>query len=302
MKFDLQARLAQQRVNPTASTAWDLVGQLSDECLSWACKGSKNQTKARRRYQQRASQPTLALPDELRLSGIPTHLFPSWVSIKITFELKTPWYSKDDRPLHVLDNPVRKDRVFGVPFMAASSWKGLLRWSCRMDEGLLDHLDKHDGKLDDWDEPSWIVHLFGNTRGEVDDFSQGALHCFPTWFDKIGFEVINPHDRARRAGTQPIYYEVVPPGRTARLQLLYAPGPGQAQRQRVDAVDALPRLFDATNKLLTVYGFSAKRTAGWGLAEIRDGEVRSKRASRTGGIEDLKASLPQLVGAAGGPE
>lgn len=300
--FDLQAHLAGQCVNPTASTAWDLVGQLSDECLAWACKGSKNQTNPRRRYQQRASQPRLALPDELRLSDIPAHLLPGWVSIKITFELKTPWFSKDDRPLHVLDNPVRKDRVFGVPFMAASSWKGLLRWSCRMEEGLLDHLAGHGGKLDGWVEPSWIVHLFGNARGEDDGFFRGALQAYPTWFDKVDFEVINPHDRARRAGTKPIYYEVVPGGRRASLHLLYAPTPAQAQRQRVDAVDALSRLLDAAKELVTVYGFSAKRTAGWGLAEIRDGELRSRSDSRTGGIEDLKAALPKLVRAAGGLE
>jgi len=296
--FDLQAHLAGQRVDPTASSAWDLVGQLSDECLSWA---TRNGHAARGRYQQRATQPTLALPDGLRLSDVPTHLLSGWLAIKIAFELKTPWYSKDDRPLHVLDNPVRKDRIFGVPLMSASSWKGLLRWSCRMEHGLLDHLAGHDGKMDGWEDPSWIVHLFGNARGEKEDFSRGALQGYPTWFDKVGFEVVNPHDRARRAGTQPIYYEVVPAGRRASLHLLYAPTPGQARRQRVDAVDALSRLLGGANKVLTVYGFSAKRTAGWGLAEILDGEIRSRDDSEKGGVDGLKAALPKLVGAPGGP-
>lgn len=299
MIYDLQAHLAPQRVEPSASSAWDLVGQLSDECLSWA---ARNGNAARRRYQQQATQPTLALPNELRLSDAPAHLLPGWLAIKIAFKLKAPWYSKDDHPLHVLDNPVRKDRIFGVPFMSASSWKGLLRWSCRMEDGLLDHLARHDGRIDNWPEPAWIVHLFGNAKVEDERFSRSALQAYPTWFDKVDFEVINPHDRARRAGTQPIYYEVVPPGRTARLHLLYAPSPGQALRQRVDAVDALSRLLDATNKLLTMFGFSAKRTAGWGLAEILDGELRSSGGSKTGVIEDLKAALPELVGAAGGPE
>lgn len=299
MTFDLQARLAGQHVEPSASSAWDLVGQLSEECLSWS---ARNGNAARRHYQQRATQPTLVLPGELRLGDAPVPLLPGWLAIKIVFELKTPWYSKDDRPLHVLDNPVRKDRIFGVPFMSASSWKGLLRWSCRMEDGLLDHLAKHDGKVDEWPEPRWIVHLFGNAKNknEDEDFSRGALHTYPTWFDKVGFEVINPHDRARRAGTQPIYYEVVPAGRRGSLYLLYAPTLGQAQRQRVDDVDALSRLLDAVHKLLTVYGFSAKRTAGWGLAEILHAEIRSKDESKSGGGDDLKAALPKLVGAAGG--
>lgn len=297
MIFDLQASLAGKRVEPTATSACDLVGQLANECLAWSARDGNA---ARDRYQQRATQPTLSLPDELCLDEAPSHLLAGWLALQIHFQLKTPWYSKDDRPLHVLDNPVRKDRVFGVPFMSAASWKGLLRWSCRMEHCLLDHLAKHDGKFYGWSDPPWIVHLFGNARGEDEDFSRGALQCFPTWFDKVGFEVINPHDRARRAGTQPIVYEVVPPGRKARLHLLYAPAPGRAETHRVDSAEAVGRLLDATQKLLSVYGFSAKRTAGWGIAEIQSGEIRSTRGCKKGTVDDLKAELPKLLGAPGG--
>jgi CRISPR-associated protein Cmr2 len=295
--FDLQASLAGKRVEPTATSACDLVGQLPNESLAWSARDANA---ARERYQQRATQPTLSLPAELRVGEPPRHLLAGWLAIQLDFELKAPWYSKDDRPLHVLDNPVRKDRVFGVPFMAASSWKGLLRWSCRMEHGLLDHLASHNGKLDGWSDPPWIVHLFGNAKGEGEEFSRGALQCFPTWFDKVSFEVINPHDRARRAGTQPIVYEVVPAGRKAALHLLYARAPGRAETQRVDSADAVGRLLDAAQKLLTVYGFSAKRTAGWGIAEIQSGEIRSERGSNKGKVDDLKAALRELIGAPGG--
>ena len=303
MTFDLQAHLARQRVDPAASSAWDLVGQLSDECLSWSCKDSRSRARAQQRYQQCATRPTLTLPAGLclHLRDAPAPLLPGWLWIHIRFELKTPWYSKDDRPLHVLDNPVRKDRVFGVPFMSASSWKGLLRWICRMESGLLNHLATHDGRIDGWEEPSWIVHLFGNPKGADEHFSRGALQCYPTWFCKVGFEVINPHDRARRAGTQPITYEVVPAGCQGDLHLLYAPTPRQAERQGVDSVDVLGRLLDAANRLLTIYGFSAKRTAGWGLAEVPEAGIRSKDGSKNGHIDDLKAALPALLGTAGGP-
>lgn len=64
------------------------------------------------------------------------------------------------------------------------------------------------------------MHLFGNEKGEGEEFSRGALVFYPTWFDKIGFEVINPHNRARRAGTQPIYYEVVTPGLLDKIEKL----------------------------------------------------------------------------------
>lgn len=298
--FDLQASLAAKHVDPTAQSAADLVGQLANECLAWSVRDANP---ARDRYQQRAIQPTLRLPAELRLDEVPPHLLPGWLALRIDFELKRPWYSKDDRPLHVLDNPVRKDRVFGVPFMAAASWKGLLRWSCRMEHGLLDHLAKHDGRFDAWSDPPWIVHLFGNAKGakgEEETFLRGALQCFPTWFDKVGFEVINPHDRARRAGTQPILCEVVPPGRKAALSLLYAPAPGRAEAQQVDSTHAIEKLLDATKKLLTVYGFSAKRTAGWGTAEIQSGEIRSQTESKRGTVDNLKAALREIIGAPGG--
>lgn len=295
--FDLQASLAGQRVEPTAASACDLVGQLASECLAWS---ARDVNAARNRYQERATQPTLSLPGDLCIAEPPRPLLPGWLAIKFDFELKAPWYSKDDRPLHVLDNPLRKDRVFGVPFMAASSWKGLLRWSCRMEHGLVGHLASNDGKFDGWPEPAWIVHLFGNAKGKEEEFSRGALQCFPTWFDKVGFEVINPHDRARRAGTQPIVYEVVPPGRKATLHLLYAPAPGRVEAQQVDSADVLGRLLEATRNLLTVYGFSAKRTAGWGIAQIQSGEIRSLSGSKTGTVDDLKAALRELFGAPGG--
>jgi len=223
---------------------------------------------ARRRYMQEAGknfqipQPfqTLATPN---FSSLPSS---HWLGLEVDFELLTSWYSKDDRVFHVLDNPVRKDRVFGVPFMAASSWKGMLRWACRMEAGLQEHLKKHKGRLDGWKDPNWILHLFGNEKDEEEDFHRGALVFYPTWFNRIGFEVINPHRRATRAGTQPIYYEVVPPRAKGTLYLLYAPGPGMKPEARPEEV--LPKLLEATEKLLTTYGISAKRTVGWGTAKI----------------------------------
>ena len=195
-----------------------------------------------------------------------TLLSEHWLAFQVDFELLTPWYSRDDRLFHVMDNPVRKDRVFGVPFMAASSWKGLLRWACRMQEGLPEYLEKHNSKMDGWRDPDWILHLFGNEKGEGEEFSRGALVFYPTWFNKIGFEVINPHSRERRAGTQPIYYEVVPPGARGTLSLLYAPWPGMKSHPKPE--DVFPKLLEIIEALLTTYGISAKRTVGWGTTRI----------------------------------
>ncbi len=242
-----------------------LVMGFVDEVSVRFFQGDKE--RARRWYIEYAQRMS-TIPEEIKWTepDFSTLLSSDWLAFQVDFELLTPWYSRDDRLLHVLDNPVRKDRVFGVPSMAASSWKGLLRWACRMQEGLLEYLGKHNGKMDNWRDPDWILHLFGNEKGEGEEFSRGALVFYPTWFDKIGFEVINPHSRERRAGTQPIYYEVVPPGAKGTLSLLYAPWPGMKPYAKPG--DVLPELLKAVEELLTTYGISAKRTVGWGTARI----------------------------------
>ncbi|MDQ7828653.1 MAG: hypothetical protein QN158_07585 [Armatimonadota bacterium] len=248
---DLYASLADERACPDQMTAPAGLGSgFVDGCTAWSARGSAEKNEARRCYLKHiAGRAGLALPAALRLepdfSQLPAR---GWIGFEVAFTLETPWYSKDDRPFHVLDNPARKDRVFGVPFMAAASWKGLLRWACRM------------RNLD----PGHIRHLFGNEKGKDEDFQRGALAFYPTWFDCLGFEVINPHSRTTRAGTQPIYYEVVPPEARGVLRLLYAPLPGMEENPQRSG--ALLGLLKATDDLLRKYGISAKRTVGWGTA------------------------------------
>ena len=212
------------------------------------------------------------------------------------FTLQRPWYSKDDCRFHVMDNPVRKDRVFGVPFMSASGWKGLLRWACRMTAGLVEHLAQHNNTLQGWQDPDWILHLFGNDKPKGTEahshFHQGCLCFYPTWFERIDFEVINPHSRATRAGTKPIYYEVVPPDTKGLLCLLYAPPPTVPPwPEGVKPDDALCRLIDAIDDLLTTWGISAKRTAGWGTARVDWWAVRkgSEQSKTRFNKDDIKA-------------
>ncbi len=207
------------------------------------------------------------LPDFIENPHWPEQWPPNWLGIDVSFTLASPWYSKDDRPFHVLDNPVRKDRVFGVPFMSAASWKGLLRWAYTMKNRLVGPYPESDQEIIK-SKKKEIVHLFGNEKGEQKDFRAGALVFYPTWFNKVGFEVINPHSRTRRAGTQPIYYEVVPAGTKGRLRLLYAPLPGESESDKVTPADFIDGLIDSIRALLETYGISAKRTAGWGTARI----------------------------------
>lgn len=302
MTFDFYAELASQKACPTDRVLpGGLASGFVDGCTHWfwwnelqrAEMESQTRTatnrqqkrdlekrekelarrkeEARQCYIRHAQAAQLNLPNELcddLTPNVSAPLLADWLGLEVSFELETPWYSKDDRPFHVMDNPVRKDRVFGVPYMSATSWKGMLRWACRVQAELLDHLEKTKGKFEGWEDPPWILHLFGNEKGEEKDFRQGALIFYPTWFDKIGFEVINPHSRARRAGTQPIYYEVVPPEVRGILYLLYAPWPGMKDPPGLDRKEAIKTLLEAIEQLLTKYGISAKRTVGWGTAKI----------------------------------
>ncbi|MEW6140416.1 MAG: RAMP superfamily CRISPR-associated protein [Thermodesulfobacteriota bacterium] len=269
MIFDYYAFLDGSKACPQQVKEGGLASGFADGCTVWSCRGDKEKNNARQCYMKRAADLELKLPQELQLEPDHGHLPNStWFGIDVSFTLKSPWYSKDDRPFHVLDNPVRKDHVFGVPFMSSAAWKGLLRWACRMKAGLLGHLEAHGTRMDGWKDPPWILHLFGNEKGASEHFRSGTLVCYPTWFNKVGFEVINPHNRTRRAGMQPIYYEVVPVDTKGRLRLLYAPLPGEIERDRVTPADFIDSLIDSIKALLETYGISAKRTAGWGTARI----------------------------------
>lgn len=272
-KENLQNEMRRQRDSPMQL----VVSGMLDEVSVWFQAGSMPRKEdAREIYLALVRKETLGFPVELTFEpnffDLPC---PRWTGVEIHFTLQTPWYSKDDQAFHVLDNPVRKDRVFGVPYMSAASWKGLLRWAFRMTAGLLGpkwEADEERRKI----ARSMDLHLFGNEKGAQKEFRQGALAFYPTWFDKVGFEVINPHSRARRAGTQPIYYEVVPAGTPGILRFLYAPLPGAAERDHVKPAQVIDCLLQAVEVLLTIYGISAKRTVGWGTAAITQWKAYKK--------------------------
>lgn len=247
---------------------------------------------ARREYQ---SNPPKG-PAAHELSSLT--LLSDWIALSVTFQLQTPWFSKDDKPFHVLYNPVHRDHVFGAPFMPASSWKGLLRWAARMKTGLLAHLEANNNALDGWKDSTDLIHLFGNERDEVERFQRGALAFRPTWFDRVGFEVINPHDRAKKAGTKPILYEVVPPGATGTLNVLYAPAPAPgASTPSVNRQRAILLLLDAVESLITEYGFSAKRTSGWGVATVKKASLRRRDGEpHSGTLEALRNEVKKISG------
>ena len=192
------------------------------------------------------------LPDTSAIYYMPTLSF----MLSIPFRLQKPYLSKDERDFHLLDNPLRREKVFQTPMVAATSWKGALRAALWQ----LGHKQ---------DDPV-TIRLLGNKRGSEDQRA-GRLHFFPTFFNKISLEVINPHDRKTGIDARgPILMECVQQGARGDLILLYVPfGPvGQTEEARLAEVsEELQVLAKGIRAMLTIYGFGAKTSSGFGIAK-----------------------------------
>lgn len=205
----------------------------------------------------------LDTPQEINLSLLPLGSF--FISFK--FKLARPYISRDDEPFYIIDNPLAKEKVFKIPIVRPSSWKGTLRAAIRL------------VKVWDDNHPD-LLSLFGIASGDQpDDGKRGRLHFYPTFFDDIDREVINPHDRETKAGRQPIYFECAPIGATATFTLLYIPfdciGENARETRRQVAAD-LQLVTEGLRAMFTLYGFGAKTSSGFGLAadSLRDGRLQ----------------------------
>lgn len=252
------------------------------------------------------------------------------IVLQFDFTLAKPYISRDDDLFYVADsiNPVRKEKVFKMPMVAASSWKGILRWTA-----MQVHLAKEKEQANDEfvQKRLKLSLLFGDEKGEDADKSKefakflddmkpeakslycdlvrqhfgssdqkkdilhhsGRLMFYPTFFNLIDVEVINPHSRTTKAGTHPIYLECVPTGAQGTFSLLYVPfdliGRKNGDEIRAEAKADLEIVTEALKEMMLTYGFSAKRTSGYGAAKDRiEGVVR------TGADETPLTTLSEL--------
>jgi CRISPR-associated protein Cmr2 len=170
--------------------------------------------------------------------------------LRLDFKLETAYLSRDDRPFSIIENPVRKDRVFEVPVVAGTTWKGALKNACRL-------LDKK----------TRLASLFGTAPdgGEEEDpkAMKGSLHFYPTFFRGVGLETINPHDRKTRTGKNPIRIECVPRGSQGTFALLYAP---MLHISDDEAAADVRLVTESCRAMLSDFGFAAKKSSGYGAA------------------------------------
>ena len=195
-----------------------------------------------------------------------TQLLPLSFGVRTDFSLASPYYSADDDKYSIFDNPLLKEKVFKVPMMRGSSWKGVIASAARTaleQDFSIDKIlsfgrlfgsgseefreiealvKKHDFKqefsnkilyyalmkfgkvsMENLKGKEYKEELWETIKAKELQTQRGRLIFYPSYFNKIGLEMINPHKRRTKAGTQPIYYEVVPAGAEAIFQLLYIP-------------------------------------------------------------------------------
>lgn len=197
-------------------------------------------------------------------------------TLEFTFFLDNPYLSGDDSPLYILDNPLKKEKIFKLPYISASQWKGNLHSAVREIKNMK--------KWEDEDEQ--MRRIFGNIRTEEENenLHQGALRLYPTFFDRISLEVINPHDRETGTGKNPIFLETVPKGTESRFRLLYFPVDYWGKEGNIsDAVDDFGTLAEGVHRMMTLHGFGARVSSGFGrVKNIEDGELHMRIGERIG--------------------
>lgn len=254
--------------------------------------------------------------DEKEIKNYLKTLVPFNFTVYSKFTLASPYYSADDDKYSIFDNPLLKEKVFKVPMMRGSSWKGVIASAARtalekdfsiekiLSFGRLfgsgsEEFRKIEKKaIKNNYEPNlksdilyYALMKFGKiTMQEINKEKQkeklwekikakelqtqrGRLVFYPSYFNKIGLEMINPHKRRTKAGTQPIYYEVVPAGAKAKFQLLYIPADNitKSQHEREAEYQQDKKLLTAALKLIFQENekepqikIGAKTKLGWG--------------------------------------
>ena len=200
--------------------------------------------------------------------------------IQVHFALATPCLVRGGEAFYVHENPMLKEPVFKVPYFPGSSWKGNFR------KAALRLISEGVGSREVYER------LFGPELEQEEAF-QGRLFFYPTFFDKLDLGVINPHSRSTKAGKNPIYEELVPRGGRGVLSVLYLPYDIilrlDEEELRMQVPEDLRLLSEVVSSVLHIYGFSARGSRGFGLAEGRYPEGHAVLA----GVGKVKFSSPR---------
>ncbi len=257
----------------------------------------KNYKKSIQRFYKRNQIKPQWIYTQWFIPEVPT--FDKSIVIKIDFKLKKHYISKDDEEFWPKDNPICRDKIFKIPLVRASTWKGTLSWVAY--KQFLDKFDKSSWKNDRlrlsklfgnekenityWLDQTIAEKLNKNIREVRKEFEKrlygenrkGRLSFYPTFFDEIGLDVIAPHDRKTRTVTKPILFETVPAMTKGEFYLLYFPFDviNDKKRMKEETLEDFKILTESIPAMFEKYGFGAKTSSGYGVAEIEKIEINS---------------------------
>ncbi len=215
----------------------------------------------------------------LRAAPVNIAVLPAFsAALTLRFRLLTPLLTRDDDSFYLFDNPVRKDHVFGVPFLAAASVKGLAadafqrgfpHGSAWTELGRDDQARTMRYRQD----TAAAKRLFGVASDDPQDFASaaGRLHFSPVWFSHVQYLVMNrTRTDGSGIGTQPIQFEAVAPvtekGKPvqAEISFFYFNPAGANDSDEATARADLACLLGALAAWWPALGLGAKRLAGYG--------------------------------------
>lgn len=242
----------------------------------------------------------------LRTAPVDLTALPAFsAAVTLRFRLLTPLLTRDDDPFYLFDNPVRKDHVYGVPFLAAASLKGLaadafqrgfphqLAWT---------ELGKEDQQrtMRYRQDTAAAKRLFGIASDDSEPLSSaaGRLHFSPVWFSHVQYLVMNPSRTDKDGkpdgsgiGTQPIQFEAVAPvtekGKPVQAEIgfFYFNPAGAKDANETTARADLACFVGALAAWWPALGLGAKRLSGYGAI------VPLSAVCRATGYPDMQQSL-----------
>ena len=258
------------------------------------------------------------------LSKTVQKLIPYSFILQAKIKLTAPYFSHDDDDFYLIQNPCLKEKVYKVPMIRGSGWKGAIarvgkelinedfKWFSSyvrvfgtgsdeyrklidkiaqdrdFKENLIKYLLFELGKKltkDDIDQindnPEDYLKKLSMNKSDFKDMPYLQVHkgraiFYPTYFNRLSLEIINPHNRKTRAGTKPIHYEVVPKGTDGTLQIVYIPHDGilaEDEDMKKQVKKDIEFLTQCIEKVADI-GIGAKAKLGWGRFEFVKKEDR----------------------------
>lgn len=221
------------------------------------------------------------------------------ILLKISFTLKKPYTSKDEGEFYVIDNriletPIVRDKFTGLPMVKPTTWKGHLRYAAE--------------KVELFENKKEIIkRLFGSEPAEKDNLLKGRLYFYPTFFkDGVKKDVITPLNRNNRTPVKgPIPLEIVKEGTNGEFYLLYFPYPKGDNYRESEVDEDLEFISKSLELMFYTYGFSAKKTSGFGVIEKNlekgefsikmNDEIQTKEFSKLDELKDIINKLKRRL-------